>query len=507
MRKERMNRELGEFPIVQDALAKKKQRQKEADREIYQVVTKDLVRKLKVPRKAPPGHNIMIDNWELHRIKQNARVMTKEELEENAKRIKDINEMMEDQAMERKKTLKDLDLVRSENTKLNDLEEEQKKNAEALLQMAEKQRTEQEDEIKHLNELILEAKCHAIRDMQVVEKQQIANEIHGEERRLDEMMEAERLNAIRVQEEIEERRKQERLEGAAVIVNQIKENEEQRIIDMEKKDQEKVAVRKHLQELQLEDMITIEKKKKDQETLKKDLDAANQEIARQADLKREHDKLLDFKVQEYQRDKAEREQKLEEFLEAQKKEKELELKKMRDKQQKASDDAAAADALRAKRNQEEQEKELELKKMRDKQQKASDLNELMGARKEQIEQKMRFLAIQAQQERNEFDRVLKTQREAIEKDRGEQSQVRAKNEQHISHVKKQIREREQIRVRDRTAFFEEGIKLDQEARARRQKLEDVKLNKIQELQKSGLPKMYCNLVTQEMDRYLKSAKH
>ena len=49
----------------------------------------------RVPREAPPGHNIMIDNWELHRIRQNARVMTKEELEENAKRIKEINEMME----------------------------------------------------------------------------------------------------------------------------------------------------------------------------------------------------------------------------------------------------------------------------------------------------------------------------------------------------------------------------------------------------------------------------
>ena len=53
-----------------------------------------------------------------------------------------------------------------------------------------------------------------------------------------------------------------------MIVNQIKENEEQRIIDMEKKDQEKVAVKKHLQELQLEDMITLAKKKKDQEKLK-----------------------------------------------------------------------------------------------------------------------------------------------------------------------------------------------------------------------------------------------
>merc|ERR1719370_454311 len=138
MRKERMNRELSDFPIVKDALAKKKQRQKDADRETYQVVTKDLVRKLKVPREAPPGHNIMIDNWDLNRIRQNARVMT--------------NEMLEDQASERKKTLKDLDLVREENTKLNDLEEEQKKNAEALLQLCcrcvhreRRQKTEGED--------------------------------------------------------------------------------------------------------------------------------------------------------------------------------------------------------------------------------------------------------------------------------------------------------------------------------------------------------------------------
>merc|ERR1719233_537348 len=182
-------------------------------------------------------------------------------------------------------------------------------------------------------------------------------------------------------------------------------------------------------------------------------------------------------------------------------------KKMRDKQQKASDDAAANDALRAKRNQEEQERKWRHKEIEDAEKHSKELDELMGARKEQIEQKMRFLAIQAQQERNEFDRVLKAQREAIEKDRGANSRAREKNEKHISHVKKQIREREQARVQDRTAFFEEGIKLDQEARARRQKLEDVKMSKIQELQKSGLPDIYCNLVTQEMDRYLASAKH
>lgn len=494
LRKQRINQELSNFPLVQDALAAKKQRKKDADREIYNVVTKDLVRKLRVPREAPPGHNIMIDNWEMGRIKQNARVMTKEELDENAKRIKQINDMMEDQADERKKTLKDLDLIRTQNTRLNDLEEEAKKNAEALLQIAEKQRVEQEDEIKHLNELILEAKCHAIRDMQVVEKQQISNEIQHEDRRLDGMMEAERLNAIRVQEEIEERRRRERLEGAAVIINQIKENEDQRIIEMEKKDQEKVAVRKHLEQLHLEDMITLEKKKHDQHTLKGDLDTANQEIARQAELKKEHEILLDYKVQEYQREKAEREQRLEEFLENQKKEKELELKKMRDKQQRASDDAAAADALRAKRNQEEQERRWRQKEIDDAEKNAKDTEELMGARKDQISQKMKFLAIQAQQERNEFDRVLKAQREAIEKDRGEEARNRDKNNEHITHVKKQIREKEQGRIQERTSFFEEGIKLDQEARSRRQKLEDVKQAKVQELQGYGIPEKYIGAI-------------
>merc|ERR1712168_684000 len=114
------------------------------------------------------------------------------------------------------------------------------------------------------------------------------------------------------------------------------------------------------------------------------------------------------------------------------------------------DDAAANDALRAKRNQEEQERKWRHKEIEDAEKHSKELDELMGARKEQIEQKIRFLAIQAQQERNEFDRVLKAQREAIEKDRGEQSRARAKSEQHISHVKKQIREREQTRVQERT---------------------------------------------------------
>ena len=49
--------------------------------------------------------------------------------------------------------MKQLDVTRQKNAKLNDLEEEAKEQAEHLLSRANEMRQEQEDEIKHLNEV------------------------------------------------------------------------------------------------------------------------------------------------------------------------------------------------------------------------------------------------------------------------------------------------------------------------------------------------------------------
>ena len=55
--------------------------------------------------------------------------------------------------------------------------------------------------------MILNVKVHAIRDAQLVEKKQIKQEVKEEEKRLDLMMEIDRVNAIKIQEEIEKKRK------------------------------------------------------------------------------------------------------------------------------------------------------------------------------------------------------------------------------------------------------------------------------------------------------------
>ena len=75
-------------------------------------------------------------------------------------------------------------------------------------------------------QLILSAKVHVIRDAQILEKDLIRKEMDEETRRLDQMMEVERVNAIRIEEEIERQRKEERMIGALKIMEQIEENEQ-----------------------------------------------------------------------------------------------------------------------------------------------------------------------------------------------------------------------------------------------------------------------------------------
>lgn len=69
----------------------------------------------------------------------------------------------------------------------------------------------------------------------------------------------------------------------------------------------------------------------------------------------------------------------------------------------------------------------------------------------------------------------------VEKERREEDEARHRRMGHAGEVRTQIREKEQQRIMERNAFFEEGVRLDEEARTRRHKLEEIKRNKLQEL--------------------------
>ena len=81
-----------------------------------------------------------------------------------------------------------------------------------------------------------------IRDAQLNEKKVIQKERLEEERRLDTIMEVERLKALKMYEEREARRKEDQRNGAQVIITQMRERERERVRQLELQDQEREAM-------------------------------------------------------------------------------------------------------------------------------------------------------------------------------------------------------------------------------------------------------------------------
>lgn len=468
-------------------------------KELVTVITKDLIRNLIVPSEDPSGESMILPRDHFFRILQASRVLSKEEREAQNEAIKAEKDKAMDEAQERKNRMKQLDVTRQKNAKLNDLEEEAKEKAEHLLAHANEMRSEQEDEIKHLNEVILNAKCHAIRDAQILEKGLIQNEMVEEEKRLDMMMEVDRQNAIAVQEEIEKKRKEEQLLGAAKLMEQIDENEQERLFELERKDQENIQMQRYIEKLMVEDHTSLERRKEEQIGLREELNKANADILKRKELKVLQEKAEELKVIEFQKAKAEREQAFEREQEKIRIEKEKEVAKLRSMQERAKDEQAERDALRAKRAQEQSERDWRRKEAEEMRKKAELEESLKKARSVQMQQKEHFLAVQAQRERAEFERVLRAQKELVEKQKREENIHRTKKMSHADEVRAQIRKKEQERIAERNAFFEEGVKLDEEARLRRAKLEAVKRKKLGELRDAGIPDKYLAQVERKVN--------
>ncbi|CAF3612797.1 unnamed protein product [Rotaria sp. Silwood1] len=322
--------------------------------------------------------------------------------------------------------------------------------------------------------LILNAKCHAIRDAQILEKHQIKKEMAEEDKRLDMMMEIERLNALKIQEEIERRRHLQAKEGAGMILKQIEENEKEKVYKEEVREQENAAMFDYMQKLQEKDWEDFSKRKESQKKLAQDLLKANRDIDEQRAVP-----------------KAAREAAQEAEIERKRTEKEKEVARLRAQQERARDIQADKDALRAKREQERREREWREKEKLETIKKKQTEEEMRLAREWQIKNKEQHLAVEAARERAEFERVLKAQLTQAEKERNEELQRMSKRHRFADDLREQIVRHEKQKVEERAAFFDEGVRLDEQARLRRIRLDEIKTQKLNELRRAGVPEKYC----------------
>ena len=94
-----------------------------------------------------------------------------------------------------------------------------------LLSKAQMQLDEEQDDVKHMNQMVLYSKVVTIRDKQLEENKRLEQDWIEEQKRLDLMMEIERLKGLQADEERAIARAAAQKRGAAVIIDQIKERE------------------------------------------------------------------------------------------------------------------------------------------------------------------------------------------------------------------------------------------------------------------------------------------
>ncbi|NXB23848.1 CFA45 protein, partial [Rhagologus leucostigma] len=339
--------------------------------------------------------------------------------------------------------------------------------------------------------LLLNSKCNMIRDKQILEKRMILKELAEEEKCLDKMMEMEQEKGAAVQEELERRRKEELMRiPRQDLVKQVEQNAEEWVLRAKELYQEGQRQLERLKEMKREDRKTWEQKQEQQRQIHADIKHSNVESQRLKDQQREQERLEDEWVLEQQQQKAVRAATTEAEQEQLHLEKEKEL--LQELQAEAQHcPLLGQHALSAKLRQDPVYRERRWRELQQILRKVELKQWLRWNRLEQVAQRKLHLAMQVEQDCQEFRRVLRAQQQLLEWQKLEQTHRPRQEHPPSSELGRCIWALQQQREWERVALLKEGHGQEQEAQQCSQRLAQLGQQKLQEFRATGTPNKYC----------------
>ena len=347
-----------------------------------------------------------------------------------------------------------------------------------------------DDAVQAMDKMCLNAKVYTVRDQQRKERKVLDDLYKKKEMKLDLMQEMERLKEMKRVEDMENDLKKMRQAGNKIVLQQIKDNELARIKQKEIEEKERLELLKRIEEenekeRQKNKLKAIENEKK----LKESLEANRQAILlKQKKLQEEREE--EYRIQIYNNQKAEREEKLFQEKKRLEKEKEMELQKMREKQEKAQDKRAELDAIIAKRAEEEKEMRERQKEKEELIFKQKKIEELLKANARQKLDKEIQLAEEAKKEQEEFMRIIKEHEKEIIASREREKNRIKKLLDHNRDLRIQIAEKEEKERMLRREVLEEGRKIRQNNDDYMDNIEQIRRDKIQKLRQMNINEKY-----------------
>ncbi|KAF7418351.1 hypothetical protein HZH68_001004 [Vespula germanica] len=439
---------------------------------------------------------IVITKKKYKEFKKHGHYVTKEEKQATIALAEEERHRLIKDSMMRKEAIRRMDLTktREKDKILNEVEEEARKRTMHLLERAYNLKLEQEEEIQKYNRLILETKCRAIRDMQIAEKKLIKQELAEEEKRLNDMMENERRWAIEEDLKKEEEEISRKQIFAKVLKDQITENEEQRILEFERKQEESQLINMNNITWQLAEIEKLRHKEAESAKIRQDLAEVNEQLKHFKVMEQEENRIIDLRIKQYKKYKEERETQLDEKQRLENLYKEQEKERLAVQAKHTQDLQAQIDAINADRIQEEVEREWRRKEKEEAMKKIETIQDLRKGREEQIKNKKLIQAIEIDREKREFERILRVQKEAFCHDKKNREKKQQEALVHRSEILKQVNEKERERIQARQKMFEEGLAIRTQVAMRKKKLQEAMNKKCEEMRESKVPEIYINEV-------------
>ena len=348
----------------------------------------------------------------------------------------------------------------------------------------------EDDALKELNILCKHAKIASIRDKQLDERKMMENMYKKKEAKLDFMMELERLKEIKFKEEQEKENKKLNLDSQKIIIDQILDNERERLKRREQIEKDKLQMRMQIEKLEEEEKKRILKEKHIKEERVQECLRADQYailLKQKKKLEEKESELKDFK---YNIEKAKKE---EEYLKEKKRialQKEKEIQALREKQEKAQDKQAELDAIRAKRVYEETERKAKLKEKEDELLKAKKMKECIEENEKHRKIKEQMKEDEIRKEKEEYERMAKERQRQIEEEKEKQRQKIKLLMENGNMVKNQIIEKEEKDKKLKNEIYEERKKVNQMNEAYYNSVDLIKKQKIAELRAMNIKDKY-----------------
>ncbi|EQC29732.1 hypothetical protein SDRG_12504 [Saprolegnia diclina VS20] len=429
---------------------------------------------------------------ELSRIRGTTRILTDAEREAIAAKKEEDTEKLRIHARARKQHMMERAAEAATRAPKSDIEQIFDAENDAIRKRAAMLKDQAHDSVKLMKTLGARAAAFTIRDEQIKRKHAIEEVEAMQHEKLNVMMEIDRLQGLKRQEEVAEAKRLKRIRDREVLEDQIRERKlakeaEQKAIEKEAEDMLQ-KIRDAQRDDERKEKEKFERATRSMEEIKRFNESAMARKAEQARLLA----LEEEKVVAYQRKKAE-DARLREEDEARKRhEAELRCAKLRSTQEKAANEKAQLDELRAKRAVEARERAARDADVAREVKARKEAEELRISREAQAMHRQRSKVQEALQQKQEYESIIHQVDWQKKQFQDKEATDATKRASHRLALQKQIDDKQKL-VKEKFVRVQlEGKALKQEYADELAKLERIRIEEVAELEEAGVNPSYLS---------------